>query len=115
MSDRIRIDLDELTVIARDLRRLVQEVEELCGELRLVQYRLTADASSVIDTRQADIRLRMDELMQRAQEAAEDVDRLADAFDRCEIAIKRRMLAGSSGTSAFDSPFFAQKNREMRP
>lgn len=100
MGDVIRIDPHELAEISRNLNRLSGEIEELCGELRLAQYRLSPGAERAVGEELLRWRRRFAQLADRSEAAARDVMRSADSFSACERAVCRRMDEQPETTAA---------------
>lgn len=104
MGDVIRIDPHELAEISRNLNRLSGEIEELCGELRLAQYRLSPGAERAVGEELLRWRRRFAQLADRSEAAARDVMRSADSFLACERAVCRRMDEQLETTASVFTP-----------
>lgn len=94
MNDMIRIDPDELSIIAKGLRQLGEEMELLRRELWLAQYRLSCNGAQLIEMHLMHLQRSMDDIMQRMQETSEDIIFSADQFSGCEHLVKRYFLEG---------------------
>lgn len=112
MNDVIRIDPHEIAELSRNLNRLSAEVEELCGELRLAQHRLSPGAECAVGEGLQRWRRRFVELADRSEAAAQNVMRSADDFSACERAVSRRMKEQSDAIADVFIPTACEKRRE---
>lgn len=112
VNDVIRIDQDELIVLAKGLRQLDEEMELLRSEIRLSQYHLSGKELQLIEMQLMNIQRRMDDTMQQIRMVAEDIILLTDKFSRCEHFVKQYFIMKHFGMNTYDSGFTPYGRKE---
>ena len=91
MEDIIRMDLELLEKLARELSGLSDEIEDLERTLRNVSYYMPSSIDSLVYYQLLEQRRNMLEAVDRASGLAWRILRAREMFERCERLLKKHM------------------------
>lgn len=92
MGDTIRVDVDELAVIADRLRGMVLDIDRLGDELRTTWHHLPEGVEKEMYLELEKLRRAMAQIADRTGETAVHVMQAAEDFAGCEHAAGKRFM-----------------------